>query len=251
MAIICCEKGHYYDDRTDSVCPICENGLSERAQKILEMQERIGIGGGRRTKKKKTSFVSADYDTVVVEDIQTDEGIRLESVDPIAQNDPHTPHTSKEAYDIREYGLKDAPDENVVKDIFTVPSYISDDAESIIKSIQKSVLGWLVCLQGPDAGRSIELNAVEESVGLYPDRTICIGEEARLKPLMTIRYHHGTNTFGLFLHTEASQSVSDVQWQTEFPLLDGQRLCAGENLMQFVAFCKDGGYWKPDGTFSK
>lgn len=258
MAIVLCPEGHYYDNRKSETCPICEHGLGERAQEILRQHEKLGIKMVRAPQKVKQSFAAAEYDTTEKDIVKTEptlseegdvvlasgEGVTLSSVDVVAENQPFEDPKRANRYDITEYGLTDAPNENQVKEVFTVPSYV--ESEEGLKKPIPFLYGWLVCIEGPSVGTVISIQDLELNLGLYPDRTVCSGAEAEEHPVVSVRYRENSNTFGLFIHNEKSAIRNDLRLQTEFPLLEGQKLCVGENLLTFVPFCKGENRWRSE-----
>lgn len=254
MAIVLCPNGHFYDNRKADTCPICENGLNERAREILKQHEKLGIKMERKAHKIKQNFDPVDYDSVEKElltepatlpeedavVLASNEGITLSNVDVLAENRPY--HDAEEnRFDISEYGLTDKPEEHRVQEVFSVPSYL-DSTETLRKPVEL-IYGWLVCIEGPSVGAVIAIRDLELNLGLYPDQSLCSGTEAEEHPILSVRYRENSNTFGLFIHSEKSAIRNDLRLQTEFPLLEGQKLCVGENLLQFVPFCKESGRW--------
>ncbi len=107
------------------------------------------------------------------------------------------------------------------------------------------VVGWLVCMQGAEAGRDYRLHAGRNSVGRAMQMDVCLPDEARIS-----RQDH------CFIIYEPMQAVFVlVRGQGEEVLVNGQPLAdscplngdetitLGASTFVFIPFCRKGRIW--------
>ena len=260
MAIVRCEKGHYYDDRSDENCPVCRDGLSARARSILKAQAAYEATHESRRRHRSeergpsfgTTTYSAGSGVISTPPEQQEEQTLVppetphaepEAFDEIAVNKPYGEDRSASRYDIGEYGLTDAPNENTVAEVFSVAYDVAAPPVEETEAKDTPILGWLVCMDGPDAGKEFGLHRALTRFAMYPDRSVCCGTEADDHPAFNVNYVASTAAFSVRFCTERAAKQNDGAVETTRRLFGGDLLYLDENVLCFLPFCGENGHW--------
>src|SRR5215471_2215543 len=118
-------------------------------------------------------------------------------------------------------------------------------AEATISSLRKSVgvdpvVGWLVCVQGPDCGQDYRIRSRRNFIGRSPEMDICIASDrgvSRNKHAI-ISYDRKKNAFKLIPGGSNSLLyLNDEELEVPSPIQSYDRIELGETELVFVPFC--------------
>ena len=187
MAIIKCDKGHYYDDRRYSECPYCE-----------KLQKAKGFDSSAN--ENKTQY---KYDI-----------------------------PAKGSGNVTQYYGEDVGDSEKTISIY---HYEGDNL---------LVAGWLVCVSGPDKGRSCNVYSGRNFAGrsesmdivFYGDKSISRERH------FSIVYDPKSNSF-FAVEGKGSAFINGELLTVKRELVENDRIEAGESEFCFVPFCKGERHW--------
>lgn len=130
-------------------------------------------------------------------------------------------------------------------------SYSDDDDDSVTisfydqKMSAEPVVGWLVCMGGPDMGRDFRIKAGKNSVGRAITNDIAVTSDptiARNKHAEVVYDHKSNKTF--IVGGNSMEILLKGEVVTEpVELKDGDRLTIGNTQFIFSAFCHDDINW--------
>lgn len=113
------------------------------------------------------------------------------------------------------------------------------------EEICSPVVGWLVCVKGPERGRDYRLQAGRNFIGRSIDMDVCIREDSAIS-----RENHASIVFDprsgrhVLLPGESTETkLNGESVGSIHDLKDGDELELGETTMCFVPFCKEGRNW--------
>ncbi len=111
------------------------------------------------------------------------------------------------------------------------------------------VVGWLVCIAGPDKGRDYRIHSERNNIGRDPSMQICISGDETIsrEKHAVISYNPRKNSF-LLLPGEGRGLVylNDDEVATPTPLNDYDIIELGQTRLTFVRFCGERFQWETD-----
>lgn len=209
MAYIECGNGHLYDPSLNASCPYC-SGNSVRIDFAAESSE---IG--------RTAPVSGGYGTAPVSEVGS-------TVAP-------------SSYSAR----KVAAENKAVKD---------DDAGKTVAVFKKKmnlepVVGWIVCVQGPEKGKDFRILAKNNTIGRDEKMDICIKGDTTVSRENHARlaYDAKHNAFHL-IPADGANTVylNDEPVYVPAKLNDHDMIEIGESKFLFVPFCDSRFVWQEE-----
>ncbi len=186
MAIVKCEKGHYYDDRRFGECPYCE-----KLQAAADQDDAVG------EHKTQYRFVPVD-----------EEG--------------------------------------------SVTQYYGDDVDEGEKTIgiyrfaEDNLLtaGWLVCVAGPDKGRSFSIYPGRSFAGRSENMDIVFYGDRGISRDRHFSIIYDPKSVRFFaVEGNAATYVNGTLLSVHRELFENDRIRAGESEFCFIPFCKGERCW--------
>jgi len=111
------------------------------------------------------------------------------------------------------------------------------------------VVGWLVCIEGPDRGRDYRIHSEKNFIGRSPSMNICIqnDESVSRENHASVSYNHKKRSFKI--HPGSSRGLvylngEDVDVPTELKMYDVIEL--GQTKLVFIPFCGEKFNWDKD-----
>ena len=108
------------------------------------------------------------------------------------------------------------------------------------------VVGWLVCLEGPERGRDYRLLAGRNYIGRSIDMEISIPDDKHISRDRHCSVIYDPRSYGFFV-IPGDSALTTVNGETvTMPkqLKDGDIVACGESKLCFIAFCKEGRDWE-------
>lgn len=226
-----CSGGHIYDADKFSVCPYCNNGGN-----------RIEFGG-----MGAPMMGSADIGkTVPLSDFapaQNNNGPVVPNNEIGATVAPMAYQSHMEQKTESTQSAAPAKDDNKTVAVFSRGSSLKSEP----------VVGWLVCIDGPDKGKDYRIVAKNNSIGRSDSMDICIKGDKTIsrENQARVAYDEKHNEYYLV----PAESVNNVYIDDQ-PIFIPTKLNAkdviemGETKLMFIPLCDDGANWK-DGFTKK
>ncbi|MFI3212870.1 MAG: FHA domain-containing protein [Eubacteriales bacterium] len=186
MAVIQCEKGHFYDGEKFQECPHCKTPLSSKKRMISE----------EMTQYKPFSIQESSIPVVM------------------------------------------AMGNGMQKDEKTVGIYQS-------KLGIEPVVGWLVCTEGKEKGRSYTLHVGRNFVGraIHMDVSLPDEEQVSMEDHCSIVFEPRRLIFMLARGKGESVIVNGEFLQESYQLTGEENIQLGNTKLVFIPFCKEGRVW--------
>lgn len=221
MAFVECGSGHVYDTNQYQACPYCNGG----GNRIV-----FGNGGANPGIGK----------TVGVMGVQPGyEGVGS----TVAPTNYQNQVAGNVSGNQNQFGVNAAPRSNAV-----------NDTGKTVGVFQKSmkiepVVGWLVCIEGPDKGKDFRILAKNNSVGRSDTNDICIKGDTTIsrENQARIAYDEKNNAFHL-IPGESANNIYIGEEPVYVPtvLEENTVIEMGETKLMFVPFCGERHIWKKE-----
>lgn len=197
MAIIRCEKGHYYDSEKFAQCPHCGIFAADEDEKTVAMPVQ-----GTLDDEEKTVAMR-----------------------PTA---PRTPGAPAASYDVEE-------------DDKTVSLYADEKGADFI-------VGWLVCVEGPERGRDYRLHQGFNRIGRDYGLDVVVVEDTSVsrQAACAVVYDDRSNRFFAVQQTAGEAYLNGQVLSGAVDLKTGDLIRTGNSEFEFVAFCREGRVWEND-----
>ena len=239
-----CAKGHEYDDDIFGVCPEC-NGAASKT--VLDFEGNKGGGIG------KTEAIGYGSSAGYIE--KTDGGgynggyahrTDIENDRIIPDNNGNSTGTGIG----KTQKIKTVEDTNGGKAGIGKTTFIKFREDGKSGSKNSVVVGWLVCIEGEEKGKSFILYPKINSIGRGEHNDVCIkgdylitsGKEAKLA------YDYKNNAF----HIIPGEDSQNTGYLNDEPLYEKAKLNAydvielGKTKLVFVPFCGEQFKWEFD-----
>ncbi len=144
------------------------------------------------------------------------------------------------------YGIHDEP-------MKTVPLTPQDDKTQIAflkEDEPQPVVGWLVCIEGPDKGIDFCLQGVKSTIGRRKDSSVCLSDPRISRdgfPALVVYDDRKSHRFYLANGDSSSQNTVELQGN----MLLGQSILNAydkirieDTVLMFVPFCGEDFYWE-------
>ena len=129
------------------------------------------------------------------------------------------------------------------------PKQEADDEKTVAflgsESNFDPVVGWLVCVQGPERGRDYRLHAGQNFLGRSLSMSVAIKEDKLISRDRHCSIIFDPKSCKFYLMPEAGNAVmkNDVPVIAVDPLEQGDRIEIGESILVFIPFCSEGNEW--------
>ncbi len=231
MAIIKCKNGHFYDDSLyHGKCPHCK------------AQMELLKSGNDIVEDDKTVAMTVQNISVLTNVVPDGETIPLEATEMSSYSSVVSPDEKDKLADIMEELL----DERLKE--------LSEDEKDKTVSLfggtltVQPVTGWLVCINGTEAGKDYRLHAGKNFVGrsMAMDVSIVGDKSVARNKHCSVIYEPNKNTF--YVSSESGNVVylneATVESYTE--LSEDDVLKIGETELVLVPYCKEDRRWESD-----
>lgn len=200
MAIIRCEKGHYYDNEKFAQCPHCGIFAADEDEKTVAVPPQ-GMGA------------EADDEKTV-------------AMRPAAPRTPGTPAAAS-------YGVE--------QDDKTVSLYADEKGADFI-------VGWLVCVEGPERGRDYRLHQGFNRIGRDYALDVVVVDDTSVsrEAACAVVYDDRSNRFFAVQQTAGEAYLNGQAISGAVDLKTGDVIRTGNSEFEFVAFCREGRVWEND-----
>lgn len=207
MSIVRCPNGHYYDDKRFSTCPHC-----------LYFGANIAANAHTETVGNNVLFNSYRFTEGDDDNEKT-----------IAKN----------------INILDSDDEKTIRF-----SDAADDDEKTIGFMNmvtkvNPVVGWLVCIDGPERGRDYRLHAERNFIGRSWKMDVIIVDDRSVsrKNHVSIVYDPRSGRFTI-VNGEGTKTLLNGEPVTEPKgIKDGDKIGIGDSTYDFVAYCREDRQW--------
>lgn len=228
MAIVLCDKGHYYDDVMNTKCPVCMRSCNfddvSRMQKVLEGEEMNRLAMEYVRKSAGTNSSMEVHPQIAESEILL--------------KDQNKNNLEKQIIDEKQ---QDAERNRKFQD---------DDEKTVgIYSYGKEksyVTGWIVCVEGRLQGKHFALFSGFNRIGkgLQNDISLLGGKgQIAEQDHFSIVYEERGNRFYL-IPQNGTVEVEGMNIGKTIQLHTSEDLVIGEERFVFIAFCEDGRSWQ-------
>lgn len=216
MAVKVCPNGHYYDT-ADGKCPYCETSTS-----------------GESFVWTEPDMTGPDpWDGKTEQDSGRDDFRRTEPL-----TNEHRGNGGAVPDSSRTRAIPDHDDDR------TRPAWQQDEYR------QQPVVGWLVCIEGPDKGKDFCLHGAKSTIGRRADSSVQLSDQKISRdgfPALIVYDDRKTHRFYLAGGDAASRNNVELSGN----MLLGQSVInpydeirIEDSVMIFVPFCGEDFYWK-------
>ncbi len=110
------------------------------------------------------------------------------------------------------------------------------------------IVGWLVCVQGPEQGRDYRLHQGFNRIGRDYKMDIAVMEDAAItrEAACAVVYDERSNSFFAVQQPAANAYLNGAALQGAVPIKTGDIIKTGNSEFEFVAFCREGRTWEND-----
>lgn len=230
MRIVECPKGHKYNSDDNPTCPYCE--AESRRQSSYDWSE-VDMSGGTEVIGSRNRGYSGGTEVI------GNRGGYSGGTEVIGSRDTNggteVIGQTRSPWDNR----KTQPDENV-----TTPAWDQKEYQ------HQPVVGWLVCIEGPDKGRDFSLHGAKSSIGRREGSSIRL-EDPKISrdgyPALIVYDDRKSHKF--YLASGDASARNNVE-------LDGNMLLGQsvinpydeirieDTVLVFVPFCGEDFYWE-------
>lgn len=179
MKVVKCENGHFYDLQKDSVCPRCGTDIytsvsgamtqnSKVDKKALKEQKKREKIRAKLEKKQRLLMGQPDDVTAGKENLVTTEHV---ATFPTKPQEVSVRTNANEAMPVESHPYMDDEKTVYIDDEKTV--YLDDACEEPAGDFEP-VVGWLVCIEGNNRGKSYQLKAGDNNIGRAVDMDVSI-----------------------------------------------------------------------------
>lgn len=124
--------------------------------------------------------------------------------------------------------------------------YAYEKTIGIFTDESKNVLtvAWLVCVEGPEKGKSYVIHSGRNFAGSSPDMDIVLPEDLSVAKEKHFSIVYDPKSILFYLVSGAGHTYLNTQAvSAELPISDGDRIRVGESEYVFVPFCRKGRVW--------
>ena len=243
MAVVRCPNGHYYDDVKHSNCPHCLSGSQAPSASHTDPVIAACASGGYRSISLDAASSSSDANQLskasgkLADDAQT---VAYNSGLAKLSDDAQTV-----AYNSGSARLVGNPGDSINAKL----SRLTADERTVgyfQRSIQMDpVVGWLVCLEGPERGRDYRLHVGQNLVGRAFSMDVALNEDTKVsrERHCSVVYEPLQNRFFLVPGEGTATYLGDTLLTVSVAIQDGDTIRIGDTTLVFVPFCREGFTW--------
>lgn len=225
MAVVRCSHGHFYDDSRYTVCPHCGIGTGTDYMSS-------GMEDSRRKRGGLFSFMkrSSDDDrTVAMTAADDDRTVAMASSD----DDKTVAMTA------------DENDHTIAMNDFDRDDEVTIGVYSAAKG-NDPVVGWLVCVQGPERGRDYRLCHGMNRLGRNAEMEIRVMDDTAItrENQCSFAYDDKKNRFLAVPGQDGVTFLNEEMLTGPRELKTGDRISAGNSVFVFIPFCEGDRTWE-------
>ena len=263
MAIVRCEKGHYYDASKFAQCPHCGVLPVMEEEKENKMKHFFLFNKkGKKSDMRSFSEKNEDDRTVALpqnmqlaED-EDDRTVALPRNMQLAEDEddrtvalPRNMQLAEDEDDrtvalSRNMQLSEANNDHSELFCEKVISEMRENKQKVSRSIQDYIAGWLVCVEGAFRGEDFGIYSGFNRLLLSKNGEIQILSEVEEEQdvLCSVVYDNRNNQF-FIIQQNGSVLVNNKELNEVQELYSGDVIRIGETELEFVAFCREGRTW--------
>lgn len=239
MNVIRCNNGHFYDSDVFPVCPYCD--VNPMGNTDLS-QETISLSGilDEETVRGDIGMNFGNDGGIM----QTEPMANIMQNEPVMQTEP-----AGDVGSLIDNGISD--DRELGQQL--TERYLeetNDDEKTIGLSFSADginpVVGWIVCEEGPERGRSYNLYSGRNFIGRLPSSDIAIYEDAEISGENHCSIIYDPVSYSFFINPSAN-AVTHLNGEVlkdATPLKNNDAFAIGASKFRMIAYCKKGRAWK-------
>lgn len=225
MAIVRCSKGHYYDNVKFSQCPHCGIFAEEDdEEKTVSMSMTGGVlaGGGFGSQPHPQESAAALGGGQA-------RGREMEEDKTVAMGYP-------------------GQGAGIPADMVSAAS--GDEEKTISFYAQEKgtdfIVGWLVCVEGPEKGRDYRLHQGFNRLGRDYSMDIAVMEDAGIsrEAACAVVYDDRSNSFFAVQQPSGLAYLNGTVLEGAKGLKTGDMIRTGNSEFEFIGFCREGRTWE-------
>lgn len=241
MSVKACPNGHHYNTEDNPSCPYCEQNVSNSAFDWNKYSDSSFRDYSDNTMYINTNNHDNNPGNNYDDSSDKTEYINTGGTEKPNSNSGPSPDNSFPGRNRRPDGFdSDSSDDNNKTQI----------SGGFSEYQQQPVVGWLVCIEGPDKGKDFCLHGAKSSIGRRRDCAILLSDNKISRegiPALIVYDNRKTHNFYLASGDAASHNNVELEGN----LLLGQSLInpydtirIEDTLLVFVPFCGETFYWK-------
>ncbi|MDD3253278.1 MAG: FHA domain-containing protein [Lachnospiraceae bacterium] len=131
---------------------------------------------------------------------------------------------------------------------FVRPTVDEDDKTISLYAETKGedfIVGWLVCIEGPEKGRDYRLHQGFNRVGRGYNMDVAMVEDSGIsrEPEFAVVYDEKGNSFYAVQQPAGNAYLNGTTLEGAVPLKTGDVMKTGNTQFEFIAFCREGRVW--------
>lgn len=262
-----CAKGHFFDSTKYTTCPYCSNNNEDNDKTMAVMPEEIEKFGNTVAlgENNQISFDSKMEDYQYEEEFERFDDLKKVSDDEDDKTEPMDfedfldEKERKGAVDITaensdffggEWDEPTTPDD--IEDILNQENYpgeeVGEDAGKTIGIFSTTkVVGWLVCIKGPEKGKDFVLGSGRNFIGRSPSMDVSLMGDVSIsrENHAVVTYNPRGNNFSISYGTgHGIVYLNGVEVLAPMKLEPYDRIELGETILSFIPFCTESFRWE-------
>lgn len=244
MAIIRCSNGHYYDGAKYDKCPHCGKLASN------DDDRTVAFASGYA----EPSAQSEDDDRTVALEVGPQGGESRVPAFWQGNNDDNRTIALSEMVGSGESRSMEPASMPALQSAESRPAAagcLVDETDKTISlyEAQKGadfIVGWLVCVEGPERGRDYRLHQGFNRIGRDYQMDVAVMEDSSIsrEPNCSVVYDDRNNKFYAVQQNGAIAYLNGELLQGAQQLQTGDMIKIGNSALEFVAFCREGRVWE-------
>lgn len=262
-----CAKGHFFDKTKYTTCPYCINNSEDNDKTMAVMSEEIERFGDTMALEENNQIVFGQE----IEDYQEDRGFEsfeelskaFDNADdktvPMDFNDFLNENEIKREVDLTaessdfsggEWDEETTPDD--LEEMFKYEGYqIEEPEEDTGKTVgifsTTKVVGWLVCIKGPEKGKDFILGSGRNFIGRSPSMDVSLIGDSSIsrENHAVITYNPRGNNFSISYGTgHGIVYLNGMEVLAPMKLESYDQIELGETILSFIPFCTESFQWE-------
>ena len=219
MAIKTCPNGHHYNTDDNETCPYCERSAS-----------------------------SSDFDWAAY-NLTEMAGESTSKTMPLGSDSGFSADMKTERIGVQRSDVEDPDGKTVPLGVYPEVNPPVKSSEKKEKEPEKPVVGWLVCIEGPDKGKDFCMNGVKVTVGRKEDCAVILSDpKISRKGIPALIVYDDRKTHKFYLASGDPSAQNNVELCGN--MLLGQSLLnpyddirIEDTVLVFVPFCGEDFFW--------
>ena len=270
MKVVKCENGHFFDLQKDSVCPRCgtdvyvtvggapttdskqdkkalkEQKKREKKQAKLEKKQKIQLPPPIVEAKKEEYINNAGHTEMLDKSSTVGSTMKLgaEERKPVIDQGGFVSTDLLSEKEVSISGVEDNKPAPIIDDEKTV--YLDEMVEDCSASIDP-VVGWLVCTEGSNIGKSYELKAGVNNIGRAVDMDVSIQGDNTVSRDKHAILIYDPNSREYLINAGPGRNLTYLNGNlvlSSNKLKNRDCIKLGKTKLTFVSLCTDSFEWK-------